>query len=276
MKNLSENKLFTTLLYLLSIALIAKLIWLGISIVFLPKEGVEHIEVSKLKPLYYRTKLARKVKVVKKPKKVIKKAPQEINSMRGMRLLGIYNSGDIIVVTIKKGTKTYVIEKGENIDGFVLTSAIDDYAIFTKNGKEFKLKLESKSYKNYIKPIKSKKNIQKKKKETITGDETQKTVPRGLLTSYTKNIDKVWKDIGIGEYRENGVLKGFKVNFVKRGSDFEKLGLKKGDVLKAINGEELNSYNSAFSFYKEINNIDNLTLSIERNNQEMELEYEIE
>ena len=95
------------------------------------------------------------------------------------------------------------------------------------------------------------------------------------MSSYTKDIDKVWKDIGVGEHRVNGVLDGFKVNFVKRGSDFEKLGLKRGDILTAVNGQELNSYNAAFSFYKEMNNIENLTLSIKRNNQDMELEYEI-
>ncbi|NEW61148.1 hypothetical protein GSY74_07625, partial [Sulfurovum sp. bin170] len=102
-----------------------------------------------------------------------------------------------------------------------------------------------------------------------------KVVSKGLLSSYTKDIDKVWKDIGIGEHKVNGQLQGFKVNFVKKGSDFEKLDLRRGDILKAVNGQELNSYNAAFSFYKEMESIENLTLSIQRNNQDMELEYEI-
>jgi len=284
MKNLSDNRLFKTLIFLLTIVVIAKAIWLAISILFLPKEGIEHSKVEKIKPLYYRTKLARKPKKVKKPK-VIKRRPPPpvVNSMKGIKLLGIYSSSDIIIVTVQKGSKTKTLEKSkdkaEDIDGFVLTSAGRNYAIFRKNGKEFKLEMikKIKNSKNYIRPEEPKKHYKKKENQKIINgdDETQKIISRNLLKSYRKDETKIWKDIGIGEYKENGVLKGFKVNFVKKGSDFAKLGLKKGDILIAINGEEL-SYKTAYTFYTTINSIDDLTLTIKRNNQEMELEYEIQ
>jgi general secretion pathway protein C len=255
------------------------MVWFVISLMFLPKEGMEHIEITRAKPLYYRTKLANQLKKIEAPKKVVKKAPV-IPSMQGIKLLALYNSKEALVVTVEKMAKTKVLSKGEDIDGFKLSSAGADYAIFTKNGKEFKLLLNKEKLKttSFITPSISKKEKPKKKiKNKIIDNEdgTEKIVSKGLLTSYTKDIDKVWKDIGVGEHKVNGVLDGFKVNFVKRGSDFEKLGLKRGDILKSVNGQELNSYNAAFSFYKEMNNIENLTLSIKRNNQDMELEYEI-
>jgi len=281
MKNFSNSKIFSTFLYLLTIVVIAKIIWFVVSLMFLPTEGKEHIEITRIKNLYYRTKLANKQKEIPKPKKVVKKAPT-INTMRGIKLLALYNSKEVLVVTVEKNRKTKVLSRGEDIDGFKLTSAGSDYAIFTKGGKEFKLLLDKEKIKtdSYIRPVvepkKTKTKDKKKEKSGIVESEDgEKIVSRGLLSSYTKDIDKVWKDIGIGEHRTNGVLDGFKVNFVKRGSDFEKLGLKRGDILKAVNGQELNSYNAAFSFYKEMDSIENLTLSIIRNNQEMELEYEI-
>ena len=278
MKNFSNSKIFSTFLYLLSIIVIAKVIWFVVSLMFLPTEGKEHIEVTRVKNLYYRTKLANKLKEIKTHTKVVKKAPT-IGTMQGIKLLALYNSKEVLVVTVEKMKKTKVLSKGEDIDGFKLSSAGNDYAIFKKGGKEFKLLLDKEKLKttSSITPITSKKT---KPKENIKGgivdnEDGEKIVSRGLLSSYTKDIDKVWKDIGVGEHRVNGVLDGFKVNFVKRGSDFEKLGLKRGDILTAVNGQELNSYNAAFSFYKEMNNIENLTLSIKRNNQDMELEYEI-
>lgn len=75
--------------------------------------------------------------------------------------------------------------------------------------------------------------------------------------------------------REGRKIKGFKVNFVKRGSDFSKLGLKRGDIIKSLNGEELTDYNRAFEFYKNIDTVENLTLTIQRGQEEMELNYEI-
>ncbi|NOZ90630.1 MAG: hypothetical protein GXO60_05010 [Epsilonproteobacteria bacterium] len=273
MKNISNSKIFTIFIYLLTIAVIAKLIWFIISLLFLPKNGIEHIETTKVKPLYYRIKLANQSKKIKPT--VIKTTPI-VGTMRGIKLLALYNSKETLVVTVEKNNKTKVLSKGEDIDGFKLTSAGVDYAIFTKGNKEFKLMIDKSKIKttNFVTPATSKKN-QKQNDITNSEDGEQKIVSKKLLTSYTKNIDKVWKDIGVTEHKKNNLLDGFKVNFVRRGSDFEKLGLKRGDILKAVNGQELNSYNTAFSFYKDIDNIESLTLSIIRNNQDMELEYEI-
>jgi len=285
MKNFSNSKIFSTFLYLLTIMVIAKVVWLIISLIFLPKDGIEHIEITKVKPLYYRTKLANQLKKIAVPKKVVKKVVKKappVPSMRGIKLLALYNSKETLVVTVEKRSKTKVLSKGENIDGFKLSSAGADYAIFTKNGKEFKLIIESSKIKNssYIRVSKSSSTTSKEETSDNSGivkseDGIGKIVPKGLLSSYTKDINKVWKDIGIGEYKVNGQLQGFKVNFVKRGSDFSKLGLRRGDVIKSINGQELNSYNSAFEIYKNIDTMDGLTLKIKRGKEEMELEYEI-
>ena len=279
MKNFSENKIFSTFLYLLTIIVIAKVIWFAVNLIFLPTEGKEHIEVTRAKNLYYRTKLANKIKDKTHPPAPVIHHPPVIGTMRGIKLLALYNSKEVLVVTVEKNRKTKVLSKGENIDGFKLSSAGSDYAIFKKGGKEFKLVLDKGKpiTTSSITPIKPKKTKtkEKAKSEIVENEDGEKIVSRGLLSSYTKDIDKVWKDIGIGEHRVNGVLDGFKVNFVKKGSDFEKLGLRRGDILTSVNGQELNSYNAAFSFYKEMNSIENLTLSIKRNNQDMELEYEI-
>ncbi|CAA6824183.1 MAG: General secretion pathway protein C [uncultured Sulfurovum sp.] len=88
-------------------------------------------------------------------------------------------------------------------------------------------------------------------------------------------MDKIWKDIGLAQYKENGKADGFKVNFIKGGSDIEKLGLKRGDILKAVNAEPLN-LSSAMSFFNDINNLENLTLTVLRNGKSEDLEYEIQ
>ena len=280
MKHITNSRLFSTTLFILTIMVVTKIIWLVVAIFFLPKEGVEYNEKSRLKPLYYPIKLANSApKVATQP---TKRPIKTVGSMSGYNLVALYNASDALVVTVEKNRKTKVLAKGENIDGFILDSAGSNYAIFTKGDKEFKLILKG-SKKRLSSSIRSSNSSLAKKEPkndsegiTQSDDGTSKIVPKNLLSSYTKDIDKIWKNIGISEYKEGRAIKGFRVNFVKKGSDFEKLGLKKGDILTAINGQELNSYNAAFSFYKEIDSIENLTLSIKRNNQEMELEYEIQ
>ena len=278
MKKLINSKHLSTIIFILSIIVIVKIIWIAISILFLPTIGEEYKEPNRVKRLYYRVRLTNESKIIKPPVRPIKKSVKQVSSMRGYKLLGLYNSKDKIVVTVEKGRKTTVLIKGEDINGFVLVSAGRDYAIFKKSGEEFKLTLRSD--KKTLNRIKHKPRIKhpslKTSSSSIVDDGGVKRIPRTLLTSYTKDMDKIWRDIAIMKHQTNGKLDGYKINYVKKGSDFEKLGLKRGDILVEINAEPLNSLSAAMNFFKEINNIENLTLTVIRNGRREDIEYEIQ
>jgi general secretion pathway protein C len=88
-------------------------------------------------------------------------------------------------------------------------------------------------------------------------------------------MNDIYKNIGVSEIKEGKDLKGFKINFVRKDSPFSKLGIRRNDVIKSINGQEITSYNAAFGVYKNIKDVDNLNMVIMRGKEEMELEYEI-
>ncbi len=276
MKKLINSKHLSTLIFILSIMVIVKIIWITISILFLPATGEEYKEPNRVKKLYYRVRLTNESKVII-PIKPVKKSTTQVSSMRGYKLLGLYNSKEMIVVTVEKGRKTTVLTKGEEINGFVLISAGKDYAIFKKSGEEFKLSLAS--AKNTSNRIKHQPKIKRPSLATssaIVDNGGVKHIPRSLLTSYTKDMDKIWKDIAIMKHQTNGKLDGYKINYVKKGSDFEKLGVIQGDILVEINAEPLTSLSAAMNFFKEINNIENLTLTVIRNGKREDIEYEIQ
>ncbi len=102
-----------------------------------------------------------------------------------------------------------------------------------------------------------------------------KIIDKSLVDHYAKNMDDIYKNIGIKEIKKGNDLQGFSISFIRKGSPFAKLGIQRGDVIKAINGQQIDSYNAAFDVYKNISDISNLTLVIERGKEEMELEYEV-
>ncbi len=277
MKKLINSKHLWTIIFILSIIVIVKIIWIAISILYLPTTGEEHKETNRVKKLYYRVRLTNESKIIA-PVKPIKKSISPVSSMRGYKLLGLYNSKEKIVVTVEKGRKTTVLVKGEDIDGFVLASAGRDYAIFKKSGEEFKLTLannkKSQGRVDYQPKIKHPSSTNNS--SSIIDEGGVKHIPRTLLTSYTKDMDRIWRDIAIVRHQNNGKLDGYKINYVKKGSDFEKLGLKRGDILVEINAEPLNSLSTAMNFFKEINNIENLTLTVIRDGKREDIEYEIQ
>jgi len=75
--------------------------------------------------------------------------------------------------------------------------------------------------------------------------------------------------------QKDGKIDGFKINRIANKSIFKELGLRKGDIIKGVNNIILKSYADAFKLYKNINKIDNLNFTILRDNQIMEMEYDI-
>ncbi|MGC9350514.1 MAG: PDZ domain-containing protein [Sulfurovum sp.] len=282
MKRLFKPERVTQAILILTILLVVKLVWVVVSLIWLPATGVEYSEEKGVKNLYYRVRLTADRQPQKVEKKVVPQA-----SIKDIDLLGIYNASDITVVTVRYKRKTKVLSRGETVNGFVLEGAGSDYATFSKNEKFYKVTLlkpkKSKEGTGSITTVKPAGEVSPKraddKEQAVSGEIVdagdRRIVDRSLITHYAGNMEDIFKDIGIQDIKEGDAVKGFKVSFVRRGSHFSKLGLQRGDIIKSVNGQEINSYNAAFGIYKEIKNIENLTLVIVRDNQEMELEYEV-
>ena len=278
MKHLFKPQTMKWLFVLLIAVLVVKLVWLAVEMKFLPAAGVNQSEEVGGKSLYYRVDLS--PNKVPAPKKVKKRV--SAGGIKDIELLAVYNASDTTVVTVMYKRKTKVLGRGEEINGFMLEGAGSTYAMFSKNGKLFRVDLiKGKKGSGYgsIRPI-SESAAPKPKSASVPQGEIvdagdHMIVDKSLLEHYANNMDDIYKNIGITEVKEGNALKGFKITFVKRGSPFAKLGVRRGDIIKSINGQEINSYNAAFNVYKNIGDVENLTLVIQRGKEEMELEYEI-
>jgi general secretion pathway protein C len=280
MKAHINPSLVKNIIGILVLLLLIKLLWFIIEVVWFPAKGVDHAEGKQAKPLYYRIKLTPNKSAAPK---ITKPKPAE-GHIRDIKLLAVYHASDTTVVTVQYKGKAKVLAKGEAVNGFELEDAGSKFAIFGKNGKQYRVTLVSskKGSATYTSIPSSSKEV---KQDSGSGDTVDmdgvvdagdhKIIDRSLIEHYTKDMKSIYKDIGIQEIKKGKKIDGFRVTFVKRGTPFAKLGLQKGDILKTINGQVLDSYNAAFEAYKNINDATNVTLTIQRGKKEMELEYEI-
>ena len=276
MKLLSKDKFVEYLLIILGTMALIKILWIVVEFLFLDSKGVEYQKPSEVKALYYRTNFASE----KVQKKVEKRDVIFADTIDSIKLLAIYHSLDKTVITVSKSGKTEVLSTGDEIDGYILDGATAREALFSRDGKSYRIPLnsdsedKSKSSIRYV-TVKSdsKKEVTPDRDIVHSGGVT--TLKRDFIKKYTKNMGDIWKNIGINEKVVDGNIIGFQVNFVKRGSDFARLGLRRGDIITAINSNSLDSYAKALDVYKNISSIENLTLTIKRRGEEMELEYEI-
>ncbi len=242
---------------------------------FLPKSGVAFVEESTSTLVYkkYSGFYSRvKINIPKIDKKIPKKNIQTLLKYRLKAIYSTTSNGGWASVEDKSSSQSTIIEQHEKLNGYTLTKLYKNYVIFEKNLKEFKLELLLNKEINYEIQRKTSSNII----ENIVVNEDNIKIKRDYLNSYVNNIEKVWNNIAISDIRKNDKIVGFKINSVNKDSIFGKLGFKKNDIIKSINNKVIKSYADAFKIYNEINNLDYLNIEVLRNNEIVELNYEID
>lgn len=76
-------------------------------------------------------------------------------------------------------------------------------------------------------------------------------------------------------WMNNGKMEGFKLDYITKGSFFEKLGLQAGDILQRINGVELRDPGMALSLFQQLRSERNVAVDVLRSNQRTTLAYDI-
>ncbi len=188
--------------------------------------------------------------------------------LTALKIKAIFHSPSLSFVTLEDGKEVVFLDIGQSFKGYTLYKVYPTKAIFTRGGKQYELTLADDTDKKAAQATKR----SNRKSEAV---QTLKNVPRDEIKSYQKDMSRIWSNIGLKEHKTGRKTDGFVVTFVKNGSVFEQLGLQKGDILTEANGIKISSYKDALKLYKKIDTIKVFKLTILRNNEEKELEYEI-
>ncbi len=104
------------------------------------------------------------------------------------------------------------------------------------------------------------------------------TLQRNDLNEYLKNFnDIIQQATAVPNFVPGGggAIDGYRLIDIAPGSVYEKLGLKKGDVIKGVNGETVDSATKALELYNQLKNSNRVNLDIERNGSKDNLQYDI-
>jgi len=270
MIKLSNSKLILISIRLLIILVIAKVISLLLN-VFLSYSGIEFDETENYQPRYHRVDFKNMIKYKAKVKKVVenKKSDSGI-SITNMVLKGLYgkkSKGFIIVAMKSNPKKTAIVSMGENYKGYRLEAIFVKSVRFRKDKMDFMLYLEKTDKLN---------RTFARSSENKSSDNIQTEISRSDISYYAKNPKEIWKHISLREMRDGKKIKGFRINRIDSNSVFARLGLKRGDLIVKVNNMKIKSYREALSVYKNIDILDSVQIVVLRNNQEVELVYEID
>jgi len=248
-------------LFLISITTFSFVIFLWgiINFLFLQKLPISYNYFEKNEN-FYNIRLDKIFISHSKPKqnKQIIKPKIKIETLQGVKLKAIFENGDNSFIIIED-KKDIFLNLNQKYKGYKLIKVTKNSAIFEKNNKQYEIKFSQ-----------TKLNIPTSTSSTKKPIEVPTEISKTTIKQYISNPSKIWKNISIIHN-----TKGYKIIYVKKGSIFDKLGLKKGDYIIEVNNKKLNTDSDAWQIYKNINKFDEINIKIKRNNQIKELNYEI-
>ena len=99
---------------------------------------------------------------------------------------------------------------------------------------------------------------------------------RRELLKHTKNLGQLLRQAkAIPNKNRKGDINGFRLVYIKPNSPFTAMGLRKNDVIHAVNGKEITSPAQAMELYQKLQNSDYLELTLGRNNKKEKISYTI-
>lgn len=102
-----------------------------------------------------------------------------------------------------------------------------------------------------------------------------KAVDRAELNQMLSDIPALMMQARAMPWMNNGKMEGFKLDYITKGSFFEKLGLQAGDILQRINGVELRDPGTALGLFQQLRSERNVAVDVLRSNQRTTLAYDI-
>jgi general secretion pathway protein C len=95
------------------------------------------------------------------------------------------------------------------------------------------------------------------------------------MENIRNNLSSVMTQVRVVPNFSNGQPDGFKIFAIRPGSIFAKIGLQNGDVIKRINGMEIQAPEQAFQAYQMLQNETRITVDLVRRDANKSLTYEI-
>jgi general secretion pathway protein C len=100
-------------------------------------------------------------------------------------------------------------------------------------------------------------------------------VDRGEVDHSIENLSTVVTQMRAVPYLKDGKSVGFRVFNIRTGSLFERMGLKNGDIIQAVNGSELSDPSRALALLDEVQTSDEIRIDLLRDDHPNTLTYSI-
>jgi general secretion pathway protein C len=196
----------------------------------------------------------------------------------GLRLLGTLRSADpawsIASLLDLHRQKSWTVMVGDPVGDAWVLEILRDRVIIDRNGRREIIDLAPSE--GTLGPAPDRMRDTAAGKSGIRSlDESHYEVPRSELEAPLKHPEQIMNDVHIVPASRDGQPEGFKVFAIRPGTFFARLGLLDGDVVRRINGFEMNTPENVLEAYTRLREANQVEVELERNGSAIRKSYRV-
>lgn len=258
-----NSKVISVLWWILAPLLVAKLI-ISFLMFFLGENSFDIQSPKAQTPIYTYSFLKFFDDLGMDEKSQVKK--QEVQNLDDLVLKACYIEKDHEFIIVLKEKKSFFISLNESYNSAKLIKIDINSATFKRAGKEIELVLKETKNKSY--------NTKLLDLPDEASDDGYMLLKRIEFDKYLKNTKQITRDIKVQPLKNKNEFLGIKINFVRKGSLFDKMHLKKNDIITHLDNKKITNLYELLPYYKNIKNITTLHVGYERDGKIEEIIYE--
>ncbi|MBW2311124.1 MAG: type II secretion system protein GspC [Deltaproteobacteria bacterium] len=172
---------------------------------------------------------------------------------------------DSFAIIEEKGKKKQALYKvGDNVQSAIVKKILRGKVILNVQGRDKILTIEEEAASRRTREVARAEPIRQGKSIMVRRSEVEESL---------KNVHRLLSQARVRPHFSEGKPDGLAISHIKRRSIFEKLGLKNGDVIKGLDGNEIKSPDDVLQMYKKLTLGSEVAIEIERGGEEQIINY---
>ncbi|MFP4255654.1 MAG: type II secretion system protein GspC [Desulfobacterales bacterium] len=192
-----------------------------------------------------------------------------------LRLLGTISGADgssYAVIENESDSEQQLYRTGDTIEEARLKMILRKKVVLDVDGKDEILEMDEEGKRHGSKGDSGQDDTESGE----DGSEDTIDIGRDRISEALQDVNNLMRQVRVRPYFEDGESRGVMLSGIRGGSIFEEMGLESGDVIQAVNGEEIRSMDDAMGFYKDLESAGEVRVEIKRDGTRQSINYRID
>lgn len=235
---------------------------------------------QKIQPLDYYSSISERNLFQTKSKAVEVKPKKEAVNIEGLeqtklnlKLWGTVigqAGGDYAVIEEAAKRKQNLYRVGQNVENATIKLILRERVILNVGGKDEVLEIEKAKSRGSVRSARAPTSRSRRKPRT-----QRITLRRSQLEESLQNVNELMSQVNVRPHFREGKPDGLMLSRIRPNSMFMRMGLRNGDIITGVNGQNIESVDDALKFYESLKGADKVSVQLKRRGRERQIDYSI-